>query len=97
MEKIENLLELLAQHGGKIVCTASLNPEEINQARASGRMHVDQYAIGFVWLPEIRRFPETEYEIEFFEQWYPLPTPLPPSLRNFPGKKFGMKDGNGRI
>lgn len=82
MEKIETLLELLAQHGGEIVCTASLNVEQINQARASGRMYVDANGIGFVWEPNLKRMPETDEEVEFFEKWYPLEVELPESLKD---------------
>ena len=82
MEKIKELLELMAQHGGEIVCTASLRPEDINQAREAGRMYVDENSIGFIWEPNITRMPETDEEIEFFDKWYPLQVELPEGLKD---------------
>lgn len=70
--KIENLLELLIAHGGKIVSSNNLSPEGIEQARASGRMYVDSFGYGFIWEPCIMKFPETVNEVEEFEKWYPL-------------------------
>jgi hypothetical protein len=69
---IENLLELLAMHGGTIVSTSSLRPFDIEQARASNRMYVDSNSLGFVWLPKLDKFPETAEEVELFDKWYPL-------------------------
>jgi hypothetical protein len=88
MVTIETLLELLALHGGKIVSTASLTPEWIEQARASGRMYVDNNSLGFVWEPDIKQFPETVEEVEWFEKWYPLPVELPEKLKD-PSFLFG--------
>ena len=79
---IKRLLELLAQHGGKIVSTAALSPEWIEQARASGRIYVDENSLGYVWEPNIDRFPETEEEVEWFEKWYPLPVEMPEHLKD---------------
>lgn len=79
---IEDLLSLLALHKGSIVSTASLPPEFINQARASGRLYVDDNSLGYVWEPDIKRFPETEEEVEFFKKWYPLKYPLPEKLKD---------------
>lgn len=76
---IENLLDFLAKYKGKIVSTASLEPEWIDQARASGRLYVDQYSYGFVWEPDFKNFPETIEEVELFEKWYPLAMELPES------------------
>jgi hypothetical protein len=81
MVTIEKLLELLALHGGKIVSTASLTSELIEQARASGRMFVDNNSLGYVWEPDIKQFPETEEEAEWLEKWYPLPVELPDDLK----------------
>ncbi len=78
---MKQLLELLTVHGGKIVCTASMTPEFIRQAQASGRMFVDENSIGFVWEPPIYKLPETEAEVEFFEKWYPLPVQIPEKLK----------------
>jgi hypothetical protein len=79
---MEQLLELLVLHGGKIVSTASLTPEWIEQARASGRMYVDDNSLGFVWEPDIKEFPTTVEEVEFLERWYPLPVELPAHLKD---------------
>ena len=77
---MKELLELLKQYKGEIVSTASLSTEFIAQARASGRMWVDDNGFGFVWEPDINRIPETEAEVEFFERWYPLEVEFPPEL-----------------
>ena len=81
MATIKELLELLAKHNGTIVCTASLKPNEINQARASNRMHVDENSIGYVWMPEFKKFPETIEEVKQFEKWFPLDEELPDELK----------------
>ena len=73
MTTITTLLEYLAQYGGRIVSTNSLSIEDIEQARAGGRMYVDDNSLGYVWEPEIKQFPETTEEVELFEKWYPLP------------------------
>ena len=39
------------RHGGRIVSTAELSPEEIATARAEGRMWVDEENFGYVWQP----------------------------------------------
>jgi hypothetical protein len=77
VEQIETLLDYLAMYGGKIVCTASLDVDDINQARASKRMYVDQVAIGYVWIPNLTKFPENDEEVAFFEKWYPLEIEIP--------------------
>ena len=82
MVKIETLLELLAQYKGSIVSTASLDVEQINQAKASGRMYVDENSLGYVWEPDIKRIPQTDEEVKFFERWYPLEVELPESLKD---------------
>lgn len=85
MDKIkeaEELLSLLAQYGGKIVSTASLSPEWIAQAQASGRMYVDDSSLGYVWEPDIKRIPETDEEVEWMERWYPLKIELPEELKS---------------
>ena len=82
MVTIETLLDLLAKHGGEIVCTASLEVWEINQARASERMYVNEDSLGFVWIPNIDCFPETVEGVEFFEKWYPLHVEMPEELQN---------------
>lgn len=79
MTEIKDLLELLAQYKGTIVSTASLNTYEINQAKASNRLYVDEFGLGYVWLPnfQIRMCPQTEEEVEWFEKWYPLDIDIP--------------------
>lgn len=89
--KISKLLKLMALYGGKIVSTASLDPEEIRQAMASGRMYVNKQGLGFVWEPPLLRMPRTEKEVKYFEKWWPLDVELPPALQNtdwlFKGKE----------
>lgn len=77
MTTINDLLELLAAHNGAIVSTAVLSAMDIRQAQASGRMYVDENSLGYVWMPQITRFPETPKEVEEFERWFPLEEPLP--------------------
>lgn len=76
-------MNLLIEHGGKIVSSNSLDPEEIRQAHASKRMWVNQDGLGFVWLPYVDTFqiPVTGKEVEMFERWYPLDVPLPRELK----------------
>ena len=81
MKKLTELLDLLALHGGTIVSTASLTVEDINQAHESGRMYVQEGGLGFVWMPNILNFPATTEELNQFNQWYPLNTPFPESLK----------------
>jgi len=81
MTTIKELLELLAKHKGTIVCTSSLKPNEINQARASNRMHVDENSLGYVWMPEFKKFPETIEEVKQFDEWFPLGEKLPDELK----------------
>lgn len=76
------LLDLLAEHGGTIESTASLSVEEINQARASGRLYVDENSLGYAWIPQIDKLPTTEKEVEFLEKWFPLKVELPEHLKN---------------
>lgn len=80
---IKDLLKLLAYHKGTIVSTASLNTEDINQARASNRMYIDDGHLGYVWMPELDRLPETDEEVEQFEKWYPLHIEMPEDLKNW--------------
>lgn len=82
MVTIKNLLDLLAMHGGKIVSTASMEPVWIDQARASGRLYVDENSLGFVWDPPIDKLPENEKELEELEKWFPLQIELPDSLKD---------------
>lgn len=82
MTTMDNLLELLALHGGKIVSTASLAPEWIEQARASNRIYVNESGLSFVWEPDIKCFPETVEEVEWFEKWHPLKIELPEKLKS---------------
>lgn len=85
MTTINNLLDLPSLHGGWIVSTASLSEFEIIQARASNRMFVRDDSLGFVWVPDIKRIPETETEVKFLEQWYPVEVALPESLKQYRG------------
>lgn len=81
-ENPNKLFDFLAEYGGSIVSTASLSPEWIEQARASGRMYVDNNSLGYVWEPDIKRIPETPQEVEAFEKWFPLPAEIPEHLKN---------------
>lgn len=68
-----DLFELLVYNGGKIVSSNSVSVNEINQARASNRMLVDENGLGFIWIPTFKNpFPETVEEVEMFEKCYPL-------------------------
>lgn len=71
----------MAEFGGSIVSTNSLQPEWIEQARASGRLYVDENSLGYVWEPDIKRMPETPEEVDFFERWYPVKVELPEHLK----------------
>lgn len=83
MVKIENLLELLAKHGGSIISSNDLHSDLIAQARASNRMYVDENSLGYIWEPPFAgRFPVTEEEVEMFEWCYPIEVELPESLKN---------------
>lgn len=81
MTTIKTLLELLAIYGGSIVSTASLKPEWIEQARASGRMYVDENSLGYVWQP-VSKIPTNEQEVKDFEKWFPLDMEMPQELKN---------------
>ena len=75
--KIENLLELLSLYGGTIVSTSRLDQNDIKQATASERMYVDKNSLGYVWMPDVTKFPETAEEVEQFEKWFPLAEEFP--------------------
>lgn len=76
----KKLFEFLAEHGGSIVSSNDLSPDWIEQARASGRMWVDENSLGYIWEPDIKLLPTTEKEVEEFDRWYPLPIKLPKEL-----------------
>ena len=82
---INNLFKLLAEYKGMIVSSSSLKSEEINQARASGRMYIDENSLGYVWIPDsdITNFPDTIERVKLFERWYPLNIEMPDSLKNW--------------
>lgn len=83
MVTIETLLEYLAMYGGQIISSNDLQPEWIEQARASNRMYVDSNSLGYVWEPPFAgRFPVNEKEVEMFDWCYPLPVELPEELKN---------------
>lgn len=78
MVKIETLLEFLAMHGGSIISSNDLPPELINQARASGRIYIDNNSLGYIWEPPFAsRFPTNEKELEMWDWCYPLPAEIP--------------------
>jgi len=68
MAFVKNLLDLLAEHGGKIVRVDDLDSREIDQARESNRIVFDKVTSGIAWIPDILKFPETEEELDFFEK-----------------------------
>ena len=76
---IEDLLLLLANYKGRIESTASLTVHDIEQAKVSNRLFVDEYSLGYVWSPD---FPKTDDEVEAFEKWYPLESEMPEELNN---------------
>lgn len=81
--RIDDLLHLLSTKGGTIVSTANLAVNEIKQARASKRMYVNEFSLGFVWMPEFTSFPKTIDEVKEFENWYPLDEELPESIKEW--------------
>ncbi|MES2379729.1 MAG: hypothetical protein V4538_01720 [Bacteroidota bacterium] len=77
------LLQYLAQHGGKIVSSNSLDADLIAQAQASNRMYVDENSLGYVWEPPVAdKFPVTVDEVKMYEWCYPLEVHLPEHLKN---------------
>ena len=85
----EMLFYFLKVNGGSIVSSNSLSTYEINQARASNRMFVDDDGFGFIWLPSFKdRMPTTPDEVEMFEVCYPLPVDLPDDLKTFNADKM---------
>lgn len=101
MKTINELLDLLALNGGKIVSTAALKPYEIENARQTGRMFVNEDSLGFVWEPEcpISWFPKTSSEIRKLEEWiskyHPIDPPMPVELEpeNFMKRLYGPGSG----
>jgi len=80
MRTLEELAELLIEHGGKIVSTVSLSTQDIRQAQAGNRFYVNDNGFGFVWEPAVK-IPTTPQEVRLFEQWYPLDEELPEHLK----------------
>ncbi len=80
---MQKLFKLLLQHKGMIVSSASLSVSNIKQAQASDRMFVDKDGLGYVWMPDITTFPDTEEKVEQFEKWFPLDEELPQKLKNW--------------
>lgn len=50
---MENLFEKLKMEGGKIISSNDCTPLEISEARACGRMYVDDDGFGFIYFPTI--------------------------------------------
>lgn len=82
MLNMKQLFDYLIQYGGEIVSSNSLTAEDINQARASERMYVDENSYGFIWMPPVEKFPETEDELSLFEKWFPLAVEMPEHLKD---------------
>lgn len=91
---MKKLFDYLIEYGGEIVSSNDLSSEDINQARASDRMFVDESGYGFIWEPKIEKLPETDKEVMLFERWYPLQAELPYELRNL---DWLFKKANGGI
>jgi hypothetical protein len=90
---MKNLFELLSKHSGKIVSTNDLSEYEINQARASNRMFVDEDSLGYVWLPPFHdRWPASISEIKMTIWCYPLEVELPESVNLDSLKKEFMNE-----
>lgn len=51
---IEKLLNMLKNQGGCVVSTRSLSADSINIAREEGRMWVNKYGYGYVWLKDTK-------------------------------------------
>jgi len=51
-------------------------------------MYVDENWLGYVWMPNLERLPETEQEVENFEKWFPLDEPMPDDVK-FHGLPLG--------
>lgn len=79
---MKKLFDFLIKYGGEIVSSNSLTTDDINQARASERMYVDENSYGFIWMPPVEKFPETEDEVSLFEKWFPLSIELPEHLKD---------------
>lgn len=82
---MKELFKLLAEYGGTIESTGKMDEMNIKQARASGRMWVDEYGLGYVWMPGYFSngpYPETVEEVQLFEKWFPLEVKLPEQLKN---------------
>jgi len=69
---METLLNYLKNYGGRIISSNELTPSDINEARLGNRMWVDNEGFGFIWVPQITKFPETVEEVELYESWYPV-------------------------
>jgi hypothetical protein len=57
MKTADEILRKLAESGGKVVSTASLSTSEIAEARAEGRMYVDEGHLGYVWISPAKVIP----------------------------------------
>lgn len=91
---ITDLLELLKQHKGRIISTASIKDTIwIDQARAGGRMYVDENGFGFIWEPE-EFFLTDEKGVELIEKWFPLDIPMPERLKDPENIFRRMKEKN---
>lgn len=76
-------IEWRMKSNGSYFPLVHLDSENINQAKASNRMFVDEDSIGYVWIPDILGFPETIEDVEFYEKWFPLETEVPKELSDY--------------
>jgi len=56
MPDADELLAML-RRGGCVVSSGDSSPEEVAQARACGRLHVDARGCGYVYRPAVRTLP----------------------------------------
>lgn len=93
---INTLLNYLAEYGGEIVSSNSLSSEWIEQARASGRLYVDENSLGYVWEPKFKDgFPTTEKEVELFDKWFPINYPIPEDISTWEKLKARKRNQSG--
>lgn len=77
VQSANDLFGLLVEYGGKVVNTGTLSEMEINQARVSNRIWIDNeppnLGLGYVWIPTFKNtHPETLEEIEISKICYPI-------------------------
>jgi hypothetical protein len=74
MPTAEELLAML-RRGGCIVSSGDSSPEEIEQARVCGRLHVDARGCGYVYRPAVRTLPDEGVTADLLP-FQPAPLPV---------------------